>query len=154
MGFEDIQVATVSVDDVCSGVPRPTASEDIIDTKAFRMVDADVVVDVRITEFDEPSTVDRVLQASRSAWEACDGAADASGGSVLRSLLPFVSLAGTNGVNLQSWLLDGAGNLQASSQTLAVPAGDLLIEVRSISAGNLSTSVDPVAVLDDVESLR
>ncbi len=149
----DLRQAGRASRDICEGVPRPTESEDIIDTRAFRIVDADAVVDVRITEFDEPATVDRVLQASRSAWDACDGKAHQDRGTVERSVLSFVSLSGTNGVNLQSRLLDPSGALESSSQTLAVPAGDVLIEVRMISNGELSTSVDPVQILDDVESL-
>lgn len=149
----DLRQASRASREICDGVPRPTETEDIIDTRAFRIVDADAVVDVRITEFDEPATVDRVLQASRSAWDSCDGKAHADRGTVERSVLSFVSLSGTNGVNLQSRLLDSSGALESSSQTLAVPAGDVLIEVRMISNGELSTSVDPVQILDDVESL-
>lgn len=149
----DLRDASRSSRDVCAGVARPTESEDIIATRAFRIVESNAVVDVRITEFDEPATVDRVLQASRSAWEACDGTAHDERGTVERSVLSFVSLSGTNGVNLQSRLLDPSGALESSSQTLAIPAGDVLIEVRMISNGELSTSVDAVQILEDVESL-
>ena len=152
--FDDLEDATEANHDLCAGVPRPTATEDIIDTEAFRIVDADVVVDVRITEFDQASTVDRVLQASRAAWESCNGAGHESGGTVDRVVLPFVSLSGTAGVNLQSALRSSAGQLESSSQTLAIPSGHLLLEVRSISNGELSSSVDAVQILDDVEVLR
>jgi len=149
----DLRRASTASRDVCLGVSRPTTEEDILDTRAFRIVDNDAVVDVRITEFSEPATVDRVLQAARAAWEACDGTTLEPGGTVERSVLSFVSLSGTPGVNLQSTLLDESGALESTSQTLAIPAGDLLIEVRMISNGELSTSVDPVEILDEVEAL-
>ncbi len=151
--ISDLRQSSTVSRDVCQGVPRPTASEDILITEAFRIVDADAVIDVRITEFDEPATVDRVLQASRSAWEACNGTPHEDSGTVERRVLPFVSLSGTAGVNLQSSLIDASGELESSSQTLAIPVGDVLIEVRLVSNGELSTSLDPVQVLDDVEAL-
>ncbi len=139
--------------EVCAGVPRPTTAEDILDTQAFRISQDGAVADVRITEFEDDEVVDRVLQASRSAWESCDGMPDGLGSTVNRSVLSFSSLSGTPGVNLRSDLIDASGAVASSSQTLAVPAGDVLIEVRLIVDGTLRGQIDPVVLLAEVEAL-
>ena len=159
--FDDAQLVTIASlrqavetsREVCAGVPRPTTAEDILDTRAFRITQDGAVADVRLTEFDDGEVVDRVLQASRSAWESCDGMTDQFGSTVKRSVLSFSSISGTPGVNLRSDLVDDSCAVVSSSQTLAVPAGEVLIEIRLIVDGTLRGQIDPVALLAEVEAL-
>jgi len=140
--------------EVCLGVPRPTADEEILDARIFRIDTTDAVADIRITEFADTETVSRVIQASRSAWQSCDDTAGDFGGTVARSVLPFFSLAGTPGVNLKSDLIDATdASVASSSQTLAIGHNNLLVEVRVVMIGETANTLDPVKILDEVEGL-
>ena len=153
VAFRSLRQAVESSTDVCQGVPRPTSVETIVDTRAFRITQDEAIADVRITEFESGTVVDRVLQASRSAWESCDGKPNEFGSTVNRSVMSFSSLSGTPGVNLRSELIDASGATVSSSQTLAIPAVEVLIEVRIVVPGELDGQIDPVQILDDVEAL-
>lgn len=139
--------------EVCPGVPRPTAEEEILDARIFRIDTTAAVADIRITEFADDETVSRVIQASRSAWESCDDTASEFGGTVARSVLPFFSLAGTPGVNLRSDLINDEASVLSSSQTLAIGHDNLLVEVRVVMVGAPGAGLDPVEILAEVEEL-
>lgn len=149
----DMALSEEVTQEVCPGVERPTAGEEIADARIFRIESGSAVADIRITEFDDPATVDRVVQASRSAWETCDSTESEFGGTVERSVLPFFSLSGTPGVNLQSALVDADAAVLSSSQTLAIGRGNLLVEIRTIAIGDAIDEIDAVQLLADVEEL-